>query len=186
MQKTWVQSLDQEDPLERETATHSSILVWETPWTEEPGSLQSMGLQRVSHDLMTKQQPLYLSLCLKYFINTKETNERDSLAGEVSGRWGSGKPLSSAIFVIHSQTESKSGTVISGLVTACTIATGRERLLMSLLRVKTHLSQNPLENFGSGPVGLARRKPGVDWLRPVFLSQPQASYFWGYFWIMGS
>ena len=62
MQKTWVQSLDQEDPLERETATHSSILVWETPWTEEPGSLQSMGLQRVNHDLMTKQQPLYLSV----------------------------------------------------------------------------------------------------------------------------
>ena len=47
---TWVQSLDQEDPLEKEIATHSSILAWEIPWTEEPGRLQSMGLQRVGHD----------------------------------------------------------------------------------------------------------------------------------------
>ena len=43
MQKTQVQSLGQEDPLEKEMATHSSILAWETPWTEEPGGLQSMG-----------------------------------------------------------------------------------------------------------------------------------------------
>ena len=42
-----VQSLDQEDPLEEEMATHSSILAWRIPWTEEPGGLQSMGLQRV-------------------------------------------------------------------------------------------------------------------------------------------
>ena len=41
---------------EKEMATHSSILVWEIPWTEEPGGLQSMGLQRVGHDLVTKQQ----------------------------------------------------------------------------------------------------------------------------------
>ena len=45
-----VQVLDQEDPLEEEIATHSSILAWKTPWTEEPGGLQSMGLQRVGHD----------------------------------------------------------------------------------------------------------------------------------------
>jgi len=45
MQETWVQSLGWEDPLEKEMATHSSILVWEIPWTEEPGGLQSMGLQ---------------------------------------------------------------------------------------------------------------------------------------------
>ena len=45
MQETWVQSLGWEDPLEKEMATHSSILVWEIPWTEEPGMLQSMGLQ---------------------------------------------------------------------------------------------------------------------------------------------
>jgi len=50
MQETWVGSLGQEDPLEKEIKTHSSILVWRIPWTEEPGGLQSMGLQRVGHD----------------------------------------------------------------------------------------------------------------------------------------
>ena len=46
----WVRSLGREDPLEKEVATHSSILAWRIPWTEEPGGLQSMGLQRVRHD----------------------------------------------------------------------------------------------------------------------------------------
>ena len=50
MQETWVQSLGQEDPLEKGMATHSSILAWRIPWTEEPGGLQQMGLQRVGHD----------------------------------------------------------------------------------------------------------------------------------------
>ena len=50
MWETWVQSLSQVDPLEKEMATHSSILAWRIPWTEEPGGLQSMGLQRVGHD----------------------------------------------------------------------------------------------------------------------------------------
>ena len=50
MQETWVQSLGWEDLLEKEMATHSSILVWKIPWTEEPGRLQSMGPQRVGHD----------------------------------------------------------------------------------------------------------------------------------------
>ena len=50
MQETQVQSLDQEDPLEKGMATPSSILSWEIPWTEEPGGPQSMGLQRVRHD----------------------------------------------------------------------------------------------------------------------------------------
>ena len=50
MQETWVRSLDQEDPLEKEVAIHSSTLAWRIPWTEEPGRLQSMGLQRVGHD----------------------------------------------------------------------------------------------------------------------------------------
>ena len=45
MQNTWVQSLGNEDALEKEMATHSSILVWKTPWTEEPGRLQSMRSQ---------------------------------------------------------------------------------------------------------------------------------------------
>ena len=46
----WVPSLGQEDPLEEGMATHSSILAWRTPWTEEPGGLQSMGSLRVGHD----------------------------------------------------------------------------------------------------------------------------------------
>ena len=55
MQETQVQSLGQEDPLKKEMATHSSILAWEITWTEEPGRLQSMGLQRIGHELVTKQ-----------------------------------------------------------------------------------------------------------------------------------
>ena len=50
MQETWVQSLGWEDPLEEGMATHSSILAWRIPWTEESGRLQSMGLQTVRHD----------------------------------------------------------------------------------------------------------------------------------------
>ena len=51
IQETQVQSLGQEDPLEKGMATHSSILAWRIPWTEEPGGLQTMGLQRVWHNL---------------------------------------------------------------------------------------------------------------------------------------
>ena len=53
MQETQVRSLGQEDPLEKGIATYSSILAWRIPWTEEPGGLQSMGLQRVRHGLAT-------------------------------------------------------------------------------------------------------------------------------------
>ena len=53
-QETRVQSLGQEDPLEKEMATHSSILAWEIPWTEESGGMQSMGSQRVEHDWETE------------------------------------------------------------------------------------------------------------------------------------
>ena len=49
-QEIWVQSLTQEDPLEQDMATHSSILAWRIPWMEEPGGLQSIGSQRVGHD----------------------------------------------------------------------------------------------------------------------------------------
>ena len=59
MQETPVWSLGWEDPLEKEKATHSSILAWEIPWTEEPDGLQSRGSQRVGHDLMTKEQLYY-------------------------------------------------------------------------------------------------------------------------------
>ena len=50
MLETWVRSLGRENPLEKEMATHSSVLAWKIPWTEEPGRLQSTGLQRVRDD----------------------------------------------------------------------------------------------------------------------------------------
>ena len=50
VQEIWIQSLGQEDPLEEEMATYASILAWESSWTEEPGGLQSLGLQRVRHN----------------------------------------------------------------------------------------------------------------------------------------
>ena len=53
MWETRVRSLGQEDPLEEGMETHSSILAWRIPWTEEPGGLHSMGLQRAGHDLVT-------------------------------------------------------------------------------------------------------------------------------------
>ena len=56
MQEALVRSLGWEDPLEKEMAAHSNILAWEIPWTEEPGGLQLLGLQRVEHKLTTKQQ----------------------------------------------------------------------------------------------------------------------------------
>ena len=57
MQETQVQSLVLEDPLEKGMATHSSILAWRIPWTEEPGGLQSMGSQRVGDNGVTNRQP---------------------------------------------------------------------------------------------------------------------------------
>ena len=84
----WVPSLGWEDPLEKEMATHSSTLAWNSPWTEEPGGLQGMGLQRVRHDLVTfilileikngrwrggiKQEfgiKMYILLCIEEIIN---------------------------------------------------------------------------------------------------------------------
>ena len=50
IQETWVQSRGQEDPLKKGMATHTSVVAWRIPWTEEPGRLQSMGSQRVGHD----------------------------------------------------------------------------------------------------------------------------------------
>ena len=61
IQETWVLSLGQEDPLEKEMATHSSTLAWKIPWTEEPSRLQSVGSQRVD---MTEQLHLHLHLTL--------------------------------------------------------------------------------------------------------------------------
>ena len=72
MQETQVQSMGKEDPLEEEMTTHSSIPDWRTPWTEEPGGLQSMGSQRVRHDWITNTHTQYLKTVLsltlfKYF-----------------------------------------------------------------------------------------------------------------------
>ena len=64
MQEMQVQSLGQEDPLEEEMATHSSILAWRIPWTEEPGGLQSMGSQRVKNDLVSKHTCWYTEIQL--------------------------------------------------------------------------------------------------------------------------
>ena len=57
-QEIWIQSLGQEDPLEQEMITHSSILAWEIPWTEEPAGLQSRGLQRLGHNWATHKTSL--------------------------------------------------------------------------------------------------------------------------------
>ena len=54
----WVQSLSREDTQEKEMETHSSIPAWEIPWIKEPSELQSMGSQRVGHNLVTKQKPV--------------------------------------------------------------------------------------------------------------------------------
>ena len=64
MRETWVRALGWEDPLEKEMATHSSILAWKIPWTEVPGRLQFMGLQRVAHDWATSLS-LSTLLCLE-------------------------------------------------------------------------------------------------------------------------
>ena len=56
MRETWVRSPGWEDPLEKEMATHSSTIAWKIPWMEEPDRLQSMGSQRVRHNLVTNQQ----------------------------------------------------------------------------------------------------------------------------------
>ena len=67
MRETWVQSLGQENSLEKEMATHSSILAWRIPWTEEPGRLQFMGSQRVGHDWATS-----LSLSLSIIFQSRQ------------------------------------------------------------------------------------------------------------------
>ena len=63
MQETQVRSPGREDPLEEEMAVHSSILAWKTPWTEEPGGLQSTGSQRVRDDGVTKQAGASIVFC---------------------------------------------------------------------------------------------------------------------------
>ena len=78
MQILWVQSLGQEDPLEKETATHSSILAWKIPRTEDPGELQSMGSQTVGHDWRTNT-----SLMMDTLLDIGYKITSQSLASEV-------------------------------------------------------------------------------------------------------
>ena len=67
MRETWVRSLGQEDPLETEMASHSSILAWEIPWTEEPGGLSPKG-HKFGHDLATKPLPLSFNDFKRFFL----------------------------------------------------------------------------------------------------------------------
>ena len=64
MQETWVQSLGQDDPLEKEMAIHSSSLAWKIPWTEEPGGLQSMGFRSTAMDLQESKSESFSYLVM--------------------------------------------------------------------------------------------------------------------------
>ena len=72
MQETWTRVLGWEVPLEKDMATHSNSLAWGIPWTEEPSGLQSMGSQRIRHDLVTKPPPTlnHFTICLKHRKST--------------------------------------------------------------------------------------------------------------------
>ena len=74
MQETWVQSLGQEDPLEKEMATHSITLAWKIPWMEEPGKLESMGSQRIGHDGATSLSLLLFKLDSQWKFGVKFKN----------------------------------------------------------------------------------------------------------------
>ena len=76
MQDTQARSMGGEDPLKDSMATHSSILAWRIPWTEEPGGLQSMGSQRVGHDRTTKHTPTSVKWKLKWKIKMTEDMEK--------------------------------------------------------------------------------------------------------------
>ena len=95
MRETWVWSLGQEDPLEKEMATHSSILAWRIPWTEKPGGLQSMGSQRVRHNWETNTH-IYNNTCLKWFNFESPTQD---------------KSLNFTIYSFRSNTAGKTGFV---------------------------------------------------------------------------
>ena len=88
MQETWAQFLGQEDPLEKKMATHSSILAWRIPWTEEPGGLQSMGSQESDMTYLLNHRQNYLLFQASKNVKItesmmKKTNKRDFPAGLV-------------------------------------------------------------------------------------------------------
>ena len=78
VRETWVQFPDWEDPLEKEMATQSSILAWNIPWVEEPGGLQSMGLQRIGHDWVT----------ITYSLTHSESTQRALKKEKSFNSWG--------------------------------------------------------------------------------------------------
>ena len=75
MQETWVRSLGWEDPLEKETAAHSSILAWRIPRIEEPGGLQSMRSQRVRHDCVTNTMQRKTNIILYHFMEIENMTQ---------------------------------------------------------------------------------------------------------------
>ena len=88
VQETRVWSLGWEDPLEKEMATHSSILAWKISWTEKPGGLQSMGSQRVGHDWATNTNALFINYLINLkSIHTGSTVEFLILNVTVSDEW---------------------------------------------------------------------------------------------------
>ena len=90
MRETWVRSLRREDPLEKKMATHSSILAWKIPWTEEPGRLQSLGSQTVGHDWATS---LSLSWPWWDFPCGSAGKESTCNVGDLDAIPGVGRPL---------------------------------------------------------------------------------------------
>ena len=89
VQEPWVQSLGQENPLEKGMATHSRILVWRTSWTEEPGGLQSMGLQRVRHNWVTNTLTFLFSILISQV--TLVVKNPPANAGDMGLILGSGR-----------------------------------------------------------------------------------------------
>ena len=99
--QTWIQSLGQEDPLEEGMATHSSILAWRIPWTEEPGGLQPMGSQRVGQDWVTNtsryqltksSQPLYKDSS-SFFSILQERNLRPDITQGFESKQPTSEPI---------------------------------------------------------------------------------------------
>ena len=81
MRENWAQSLGREDPLEKEMATHSSILAWGIPWTEEPGGLQSLGLQRVGHDGATSlSRPCFSAAAASGYVASSSPSDQSPAA----------------------------------------------------------------------------------------------------------
>ena len=142
MQETWVPSLRWEDPLEKEMATHSSILAWEIPRTVEPGGLQSMGSQGIWHDLAIKQQKYTVLIDQQYNVNVTELMEN-------IWRLGSNCKTLSISFSLH----------IS--FTCLTASSWRYFSVHSLLRVKHKLQiMLSLETVACKDSGLCK---GVRW-----------------------